>query len=206
MHHLLYGALACHVVLLLLEGWTLGALRQKCHLLKYYTYLQNLLAAIVSVLFAAGLITAAVMGAALPAWIRGLHYITLCGQLTAMLVYLLLLVPNPANRLSAEDFRPGFPAAAGDLLLHAVCPLLSLAAFLLERSVPLTDGIWTALAPLPSGIYWIAYLLLSVFRLWQEPYDFSRPGGKKRPLLDALTVPAIPAGFVLLSFLLWQVQ
>ena len=206
MNPLMYAALGCHAVIVVLEARTLGALRRKAHILKYYTYLQNLLAMLVSGVFAVGMIVSAVTGNLLPPWLKGLHYITLCGLLTAALIYLLLLASNPVNRLSARDFRPGFSPFRGDLTLHGICPAVSLAAFLMEHSVPLTDGIWTAFAPLPSGLYWIVYLLLSVFRLWQEPYDFSRPDGKKRPLLDALIILAIPAGFILISFLLWQTQ
>ena len=76
-----------------------------------------------------------------------------------------------------------------------------------EREITLTNSIWTGLAPLPSCLYWLVYLILSLTKLWEEPYELaSKINGVKGLLLEIFTLILIPIVFILVSFLLWQIK
>ena len=128
---------------------------------------------------------------------------TACGLATAMLVYALLLSPGGKNEFTQEDFLRLTPAR-GNLLLHRVCPAVSILSFtLFERGLPLAAPIWTGLAALPSALYWTVYLILSGMKLWREPYDFSSGSGR---IPSWLIAGLIPLGFMGISVLLWEVR
>ena len=47
-----------------------------------------------------------------------------------------------------------------NIILHYICPILSLVSFLLfEREIKISNGIWTAIVAIPSCIYWITYII-----------------------------------------------
>lgn len=189
------------------ELYALGNLKVKTDILKYYTFLQNFLALIVSFLFSGALIAQILFHRPVAEFFKGLRYIVTCGLMATMLIYFLFLSANEKNQLSPEDFIRLNPQT-GNFLLHCLCPLVSCLSFLLfERQVPLTASLWTALAPVPSCLYWIVYLILSAAKLWEEPYDFSAAdAGKKNTLREILTLLLLPLSFVAVSYLLWQLK
>ena len=87
-------------------------------------------------------------------------------------------------------------------------PYLSLLSFIIfEREIMLTNSVWTGLAALPSGLYWLVYLILSLTKLWEEPYELtSKKTGVKGLLLEIFTLILIPVIFMFVSFLLWQIK
>lgn len=196
-----------NVAICICELYTLGNLKSKTDILKYYTFLQNFLALIVSALFSRYLIAAVFFDRPVPEFLRGLRYIATCGLMATTLIYAVFLSANGKNQLTPEDFIRLNPKT-GNFLLHWFCPLVSCLSFVLfERQISLTDSLWTALAPIPSCLYWIVYLILSAAKLWEEPYDFSSgKAGKKTAVPEVLTVTLIPLSFVAVSYVLWQLK
>lgn len=207
MNHHLLPALFLNLLLCACEIYTLGKLRRKQDLGKYYTFLQNALALTVSLIFSLCLTAALLFACAIPGWVRGLRYVVTCGLLCAAMIYWIFLSSNQHNRLSDEDFH-GLSAKRADGILHFLTPLLALLSFVFfERQIPLEAPVWTALAPLPSVVYWLVYLILSATKRWEAPYVFLQPGDeKKQHLAEALPLLLIPAIFMLISFLLWNVR
>ena len=207
MKPLLCIALVLNVILCTCGLYALGNLRKKADILKYYTFLQNALALPVSLVFSTYLTAAILFDRAVPEWTRGLRYIATCGLMATTLIYAVFLSANGKNQLTPEDFICLNPKT-GNFLLHWFCPLVSCLSFVLfERQISLTDSLWTALAPIPSCLYWIVYLILSAAKLWEEPYDFSsRKAGKKTAVPEVLTVTLIPLSFVAVSYVLWQLK
>lgn len=207
MNTSLSAALVSNLVLCGFEIYCMARLRTKRDILRYYTYLQNFLTLAVSVLFCLCLGLHLFLGARIPEYISGLRYITGCGLAAAALIYVLFLSPSDANVIKEEDFA-GLSPKRANFLLHFFCPVLSLLSFsIFERPLPLSAPLWTALAALPSALYWIVYLILSAAKLWEEPYDFSS-GASKGPgkILESLTIILIPVLFVLISILLWEIR
>ena len=65
-----------------------------------------------------------------------------CGLLIAMFVYVIILRNNDKNALSKEDFNKDINPNIANIILHYLCPLLSLLSFIIfERSIPLTNSI-----------------------------------------------------------------
>ena len=200
------GALLANITLIACEGYTLWHIRGKRNLLKYYTYLQNLLAMIASVVFSVCLVLEMLSGRAMPEFAKGLRYIAACGLMAVMLIFVLFLGRAKKNAIEARDLLNGFSPQTANRILHYFCPLLSLASFLvLERPFPLHNGIWTGLAAIPSCAYWAMYFLLSITRAWKEPYDFSSQGKKNR-LREMLPFFLMPLLFEIIVFALWQIK
>lgn len=203
MKLMLYLALISNITLCACEIYVLNKLKRKNDIFKYYTYLQNFLSLAAGAVFTVCLATSLFTGRAVPEFARGLRYIASCGLLAAMLTYIVFL-SNGKNQLTEEDFNAVSPQKA-NFILHYFCPLLSLLSFAaFERSLPLADPIWTSLAAVPSILYWIVYFILSAFKLWKEPYDFS--SDKKSAVPEALIFVLIPVSFIAISFILWQIQ
>jgi hypothetical protein len=78
--------------------------------------------------------------------------------------------------------------------------LLSFVFF--ERSIELNNSIWTILAIIPTALYWIIYLVFSVFKVWNEPYDFS----SENKFFEIISYISIPVAFILISFILWNIK
>ncbi|MBR5231673.1 MAG: hypothetical protein IKW00_05435 [Clostridia bacterium] len=196
-------ALISNLTLCACEIYILGKLKRKTDVFKYYTYLQNFLSLAAGAVFVFCLAASFFTGRAVPEFARGLRYISTCGLLAAMLTYTVFL-SNGKNQLTEEDFSDVSPQKA-NFILHYFCPLLSLLSFsVFERSLLLDHPVWTSLAAVPSILYWIVYFILSAFKLWKEPYDFS--SDKKGAVPEALIFTLIPVSFIALSFLLWQIK
>ncbi len=195
-------ALILNLTILVCEAYPLLRLRRKGDILKYYTYLQNAIALAASLI----LVVCFLSGDRIPEFVRGLRYIAACGLVTTTFIFVVFLGAGTKISMTGEDFLPGCSTGAANRNLHYLCPALSLVSFLVfERDLPLSSGIWTALAPVPSCLYWIVYLILSAAKLWEPPYDFSS-GSRKHPVLEVASAGLIPLSFVAISAVLWKLK
>lgn len=208
MRNLLYGSLVLNLIIAGSEIWTLSKIRRKINIIKYYTFLQNLLALVVSLIFSAYLAAAIFSSGTVPEFVRGLRYIVTCGLMATMFIYVVVLSSNSKNLMTEEDFVSGFSPKTANFILHYFCPVVSLLSFVLfERQIVFTTSVWTGYAAIPSCLYWVTYLILSAAHLWEEPYDFTSPKGKeKTTLVEVLTMISIPISFLLISYVLWQIK
>lgn len=195
-------SLIINVILIIIEMYVLLRLRNKKEIFKYYTYLHNLLCLIVSIVFSVFIINNLLFDSIVPEYVRGLRYVVSTGLVFTSIIYIMFLTSNKNNMISDKDFK-GISGKKVNLLLHYVCPLLSLFSFIFfERNIIVNNGIWTLLVAIPSCLYWIIYLILSILKLWDKPYDFSDNQGKK----SIIFVLVIPLVFILVSFVLWNVR
>ena len=143
-------ALIINLIILVCEAYVLLKVKVKKHIFKYYTFLQNFLTAIVSIIFIIYIITNMLFNYQIPEYVKGLRYITTCGLITTTLIYVLFLTTNDKNKLSNEDFHHLNPNIA-NILLHYLLPILSLVSFIFfEQEIILKNSIWTSIAALPS--------------------------------------------------------
>lgn len=199
-------ALILNMLLVVCQCYALGHIRGKRNILKYYTYLQNLLSLIVSVLFFLCVSFCLISCSSIPEFIKGLRYVTACGLLAAMFIFLVFLGAGKKAPMTEADFLPGISPQRANFLLHYLCPAVSFVSFVIfEREITVSQGIWTGLAAIPSCGYWVVYLILSAAKLWKEPYDFSAPE-EKSGFLQVLQFLLIPLSFMGISFLLWNMQ
>lgn len=197
-------ALIINLIIVVLELYTLGHIKGKLNILKYYTYLQNLLALLSGIVFSAVLIFCLLSGREIPDFIRGIRYIATCGLAATAFIFVVFLGAGKKIAITDDDFLGGFSARAANSILHYGCPALSVISLLLfEREIVMSSGIWTALVAIPSCLYWIVYIILSATGKWKEPYNFAGEG-KNSGLKEALTFIIIPISFIAISFLLWN--
>ena len=199
-------ALITNLIIIICEVYTLGHIRKKTDILKYYTYLHNLIALVVSIVFSIGLIVCMVSGREFPELLRGIRYIATCGSVATMLIFLTILGRGKKISLTEDDFLSGFSPKIANAVLHYICPVLSLISFVVfERELPLFNGIWTNITAMPSCLYWIVYIILSTAKLWEEPYDFTAQEGKSK-IQEVLPFFLLPLLFIAISFVLWTVK
>lgn len=203
---MLIAALIINLLIIFLEIIVLIKVKRKVDIVKYYTYLQNLLTLIVSIIFAVVLIIHFINNSEINEHIKGLRYTITCGLTATSLIYVLFIRQNKDNIMNEDDFNNFNPKVA-NLILHYIVPLLSLISFILfERSIVIENSIWTILCAIPSIAYWIIYGILSMFHLWKEPYNFKGKNDKKNALLEVLTFIFIPVSFVIISIILWNIK
>lgn len=193
-----------NVIIIISEIYVLSRLKKKRELFKYYTYLQNFLCLIVSIIFCVYIMGNMISDLVIPEYVRGLRYVVTTGLIFTSFIYIILLSPNKNNVISNKDFK-GIKGSTANIVLHYLSPLLSLISFVVfERNIDLDTNIWTLLVAIPSCLYWIIYLILSITKLWEEPYDFSSK--KNNKLLDLLIIICIPLFFIIISFILWNIR
>lgn len=203
---MLITALIINLLIVFLEVMILIKVKRKVDILKYYTYLQNFLTLIVSIVFSVFLIIALINKTDVNENIKGLRYSVTCGLVSTSLIYVLFISKNKDNVMNKNDFNNFNPNLA-NMLLHYIIPLLSLISFVVfERKIILENSIWTVLCAVPSILYCIVYLLLTITHLWKEPYNFSNNKGKKNTLLEIVTFIIIPISFILISIILWNIM
>ena len=199
-------AFIINLIIVICEFLTLRHIRGKRNILKYYTYLQNFLALIVSIIFSVCLIVCIVSDRIMPEFVKGLRYVATCGLLSTMFVFIVFLGAGKKIAITEDDFLFGFSPKTANIILHYICPILSLVSFVLfEREMNLSNGIWTGIVAIPSCIYWITYIILSVTKIWEEPYNFASQG-EKNNICEILSVLLIPLSFIAFSFILWNVK
>lgn len=191
-----------------LQFCVLRHITQKRDILKYYTYLSNLIALIGSAVFTVVSVRNLVCGDPMPIWLKGLRFTGTYMLVTAMFVFNLVLLPGQkaTDLITADDFTDIRPEFA-NLVLHYLCPIISaFSLILLERQPMLPGSEWTLYAAVPTLVYWSVYLLLTACNLWKDPYGFSEPsvnptfGSVLSGILMFLLIPIISMG---LDYLLW---
>lgn len=203
---MLIAAFIINLIIIICEILTLGHIRGKGNILKYYTYLQNFIGLIVSLIFCICLLICIGSDRRIPEFVKGLRYTATCGLLATMWIFITFLGAGKKIQITEEDFLFGYSPKTANILLHYVCPILSLVSFVLfEREIPLSNGIWTGIVAIPSCMYWIIYIVLSVTKLWEEPYDFALRG-EKNNIGEILSVSLIPLSFIAISFILWNIK
>ena len=96
----LFTALLLNIVVICCEIYTLKNIKNKIDILKYYTYLQNFLALIVSMIFCIFIIINIFFNIVIPEFISGLRYIATSGLTATTLIYVVFLSRN--NNLLSE--------------------------------------------------------------------------------------------------------
>jgi len=201
-------SLVLNLIIIGCEIYILSKINNKKDIIKYYTYLQNFLALIISIVFSIYLIINIFLNISIPEYIKGLRYVATCGLIATMFIYVVFLSRNDKNVLSDSDFIDNFNPKKANFILHYFCPVISLLSFVIfERQIVLNTPEWTGYMAIPSCLYWIIYLILSTTKLWEEPYDFSTPKGKKKNVLvDIAVMASLPISFILISFILWNLK
>lgn len=195
------AALIANLSIVICEVYTFWHITHKRDILKYYTYLQNFLTLIASILF----VVFMVFGDGVPEIINGFRYVTTCGLVATMFIFIFFLGAGKKVAITADDFLPGISPAGANAILHYICPMLSLISFLFfEREFCLSNPIWTGLVALSSCLYWVVYAILSVMKLWDEPYDFTDSGGSK--IHEVLPFVLIPVSFMAISYVIWNIR
>ena len=200
-------ALILNLLLVLMEGATFLKVKNKLNILKFYTFLQNFIALAISVLFCGFAIRELLGFGKVPVLIKGLRYTATCGLAATMFVFAFFLAPRfkSGKSESHTDLFGGLEPKKANLLLHYICPIISIISFLLfERGTVLTNSEWTGYAAIPSCTYWVIYIFLTVTHLWKEPYGLTASRTeKKNHLVGILLLIAIPTLFILLSYVLY---
>lgn len=196
--------LLLNVIIIISEMYVFSKLKKKREIFKYCTYLQNFLCLIVSIIFCVYIVGSMISNLVIPEYVRGLRYVVTTGLIFTSFIYIILLSSNKNNVISNKDFK-GIKGSTANIVLHYLCPVLSLISFIIfERNINLETGIWTLLVAVPSCLYWIIYLILSITKLWDAPYDFSSKNNNK--LFEVLLFVCIPLFFIVISILLWYVR
>lgn len=204
---LLAIAFLLNLFLVLTEGATFLKVKNKLNILKFYTFLQNFIALLISVLFCGFAVREFLGYGTVPEFVKGLRYTATCGLAATMFVFAIFLAPRfkSGKSKSHTDLFGGLDPKKANLLLHYLCPILSMVSFLFfERGTVLTDSEWTGYAAIPSCTYWVIYILLTGTHLWKEPYGLTASRTeKKNHFIGILLLIAIPAFFILLSYVLY---
>ena len=195
-------ALLINSMIIIFELYTLAHIRRKTDILKYYTYLQNLLALFASLMLVACL----VFSREVSEFIIGLRYIATCGLIAAMFMFLVFLGGGKRIKITEDDLLAGISPRIANAILHFICPALSLSSFVVfERALHLSNGAWTIIVAIPSCLYWVIYIILSETKLWEEPYVFAAQGTKSK-IREVFTFVLIPVSFIAISFVLWNIR
>jgi hypothetical protein len=199
-------ALGTNLIITILEIVTLGHLKNKLNILKYYTYLQNFFALIASFILSVYLFGDIASNKLIPEFVRGLRYVATCGLTVTTFIFITFLGAGKKVALTDDDFQRRFNPKMANIILHYVCPTLSLVSFIfLEKDIRLCNDIWTGIVAIPSCVYWCIYTILSATKLWEEPYEFTKTKEKNK-ILGCIPFLLIPLSFVVTSFLLWNVK
>ena len=205
-------ALVLNISIVAMVCLTLSRLSRKKDILKYYTYLSNLIALVSSTVFVAVVLLNLLRGKPIPLWLKGLRFTATYMLVTTLFVFSLVLLPShkDGNTITADDFI-GISPKLANLILHYLCPVSSAFSFIfLERQPVLKNPEWTLYGAIPTILYWIIYLVLTVFNLWKDPYGFSEPPKSPKTVLRIATgflmfllIPALSMG---LDYLLWWIN
>ena len=182
-------------------------LKNKLSIFRYYTFLNSFIALIVSFIFSIFLINNIIYNNLVPEYIKGLRYVATCGLVATMIIYKLFLSNKSQNLISSDDFKAKTNLQKTNIIIHYVCPIISLVSFIFfERQIELLNSKWTLYTAIPSCLYWSVYLILSTLKLWEEPYDFSNNSKKNNQFKEMITYIGIPILFIVLSYILWNIK
>ena len=201
-------SLIANVLLLAIQTWALCGIRNKRNIFKYYTYLQNFISILVSTFFVIAVAADCMNVPRLLTAAKGFRYVATCGLVVTMFVFTFLSITCRAdkNRILCSDCKPGYPYRLVNIVLHYIAPVLAVISFLwFEKPIVLTDSLWTAIVAIPSILYWAAYLILTVTKKWDEPYNFSVSKSKAvNDIAQVSFVLLFAVLFVFTSILLWE--
>lgn len=155
-------ALILNLLLIFIEGATFLKVKNKRNILKFYTFLQNFIALAISILFCGFAIRELLGYGNVPELMKGLRYTATCGLAATMFVFAIFLAPRfkSGKSNSHTDLFGGLEPKKANLLLHYICPIISIVSFLLfERGTVLTDSEWTGYAAIPTLFILLSYVL-----------------------------------------------
>lgn len=205
-----YLAIILNIVLIILELKMFIGVKNKSYIFKYYTFLQNFIALITSAIFVFFETLYIFNGNNIIPWLKGMRYTATCGLAATMFVFAFILAPRYKSGKSSnhEDLFGGLNPKTANLILHFICPLISIISFILfERQISIGSE-WTSYAAYPSIIYWSIYILLTITHLWKEPYGLTNNDKNKKTTIGQkikgiLLLMLIPIIFIGLEYLLW---
>lgn len=187
-------AFIINLIIVFLEFIVFIGLKRKNDVFKYYTYFQNYIALITSLLFCVFFFTFKECLCLL----KGVRYVVTCSLILASFVYIVILSKN--NKFTKDDFNIINPNLA-NIILHYICPILSLISLVyFETNICIIGNVWTMIACVPSILYLIIYIILTtIFK--EEPYKVS----KNNNLFNIISLIFIPFIFILISYVLWNI-
>ena len=198
----LFIALILNLFVIGINITVLLKLKRKLDIIKYYTYFHATLLTVINIIYSIYIVLYLLFDNVIPEYIKGLKYVSICGVLMASFVYVVFLSRKESNRFNENDFN-GFNPKLANIFLHYVGPLVMLLSFVVfERSIELNNSIWTVLAIIPTALYWIMYLVFTILKVWNEPYDFS----SENKFFEIISYISIPVAFILISFILWNIK
>lgn len=203
-------ALLLNLAIIIIEIMVLLKVVEKENILKFYTFLSNLIALVTSIVFVGvGFITL-FSNDTIPIWMKGLRFSATHSLASTLLVFALVLMPlyKKGTITNEIELFKGISEKNANLLLHYICPVLSIVSFLLfERNPVLEDSQWTLYAALPSIIYWSLYLILTRAHCWKEPYGLTQnsetKGKNSKGKFFLLLIPIMSVG---IDYLLWWIN
>ena len=202
----LFAALMLNAVIVAMELFVMSRLANKKDILKYYTYLSNLIALITSAVFVVVTALNLINGNFTPLWLKGIRFSATYMLVTTLFVFSVVLLPwdRSGNTISQSDFLHGVSPRLANLVLHYLCPLISAASFILfERQPILAGSEWTLYGAIPTILYWIMYFIMTATHLWEDPYSLGeseKASGSGMGFLLFLLIPLMSMG---LDYLLW---
>lgn len=187
-------AFILNLIIVFLEFIVFIGLKRKNDVFKYYTYFQNYIALITSLLFCVFFFTFKECLCLL----KGVRYVVTCSLILASFVYIVILSKN--NKFTKDDFNIINPNLA-NIILHYICPILSLISLVyFETNICIIGNVWTMIACVPSILYLVIYIILTtIFK--EEPYKVS----KNNNLFNIISLIFIPFIFILISYVLWNI-
>ena len=198
----LFIALILNLFVIGINTIVLLKVKRKQDIIKYYTYFHAALLTVINIIYSIYIVLYLLFDNVIPEYVKGLRYVSLCGVLMASFVYVVFLSRKESNRFNENDFN-GFNPKLANIFLHYVSPFVMLLSFVVfERSIELNNSIWTVLAIIPTALYWIMYLVFTILKVWNEPYDFS----SENKFFEIISYISIPVAFILISFILWNIK
>lgn len=198
----LFIALILNLLVIGINTIVLLKVKRKQDIIKYYTYFHAAVLTVINIMYSIYIVLYLLFDNVIPEYIKGLKYVSICGVLMASFVYVVFLSRKESNRFNENDFN-GFNPKFANIFLHYVSPFIMLLSFVFfERSIELNNSIWTILTIIPTALYWIIYLVFSVFKVWNEPYDFS----SENKFFEIISYISIPVVFILISFIIWNIK
>lgn len=198
----LFIALILNLLVIGINTIVLLKVKRKQDIIKYYTYFHAALLTVINIIYSIYIVLYLLFDNVIPEYIKGLKYVSICGVLMASFVYVVFLSRKESNRFKDDDFK-GLNPKLADIFLHYVSPFVMLLGFVFfERSIELNNSIWTVLAIIPTALYWLMYLVFTILKVWNEPYDFS----SENKFFEIISYISIPVAFILISFILWNIK
>lgn len=135
---------------------------------QFYTQNSNYFALAVSVLYVITALRRLIRGGPMPEWIAQLRYIATCCLTLTFLIVLFVLIPM--GGLSNVGIMMLFSGSV--LYHHLLCPILSVASFLLLESGAAPDRKMIGAAMVPTLTYAVVIIILNLARTVRGPYPF----------------------------------